>query len=118
MKPSHEPPVWFLFGAGGILAAVFGPVLVLITGVFGPFGRLVPAHTLDYQHMLAFTQNLIGKGAVLAVISLFLFHGVHRLYHSLHDFGYRTTPAIRSAFYGSAAAGSGVAAVLLLKLWF
>src|SRR3954447_3642511 len=118
MRNTHEPPVWFLFGAGGILAAVFGPVLVLITGVFGPFGRLIPAQALDYRHMLAFTHNLVGKGVVLAVISLFLFHGVHRLYHSLHDLGYHTTPAIRSAFYGAAAAASGVAAVLLLALWF
>lgn len=118
MKPSSEPPVWFLFGAGGILAAIFGPVLVLMTGVFGPFGRLIPAQALDYRHMLAFTQNLVGKGVVLAVISLFLFHGVHRLYHSLHDLGYQTTPAIRAAFYGGAAGATGIAAVLLLSIWF
>jgi fumarate reductase subunit D len=118
MKPSSEPSVWFLFGAGGMLAAVFGPVLVLITGVFGPFGRLIPAEALDYPHTLAFTQTLIGKGVVLAVISLFLFHGVHRLYHTLHDLGYHTTPAIRGLFYGGAAAGTGAAAVLLLAIWF
>ena len=118
MRNTSEPPVWFLFGAGGILAAIFGPVLVLITGLGGPFGRLVPAQALDYPHMLAFMHSLIGKGVTLAVIALFLFHGVHRLYHSLHDLGYHTTPAIRSAFYGGAAAGSGVAAVLLLAIWF
>ncbi len=118
MKASDEPPVWLLFGAGGMLAAVFGPVLVLITGLFGPFGRLLPAEALDYRHMLAFMHNLIGKGVTLAVISLFLFHGAHRLFHSLHDLGYRTTPAIRGLFYGGAAAASGAAAILLLALWF
>ncbi len=118
MKSSSEPPVWFLFGAGGVLAAVFGPALVLITGLGGPFGRLVPPQTLDYQHMLSFAHNLIGKGIILAVIALFLFHGAHRLYHSLHDLGYHTTPAIRGLFYGGAAAASGVAAVLLLAIWF
>jgi fumarate reductase subunit D len=118
MKRSSEPPFWLLFGAGGVLAALFGPVLVLITGLAGPFGWLMPAQALDYRHMLAFTQNLVGKGIVLAVIVLFLFHGVHRLYHTLHDLGVRPNQAVRALFYGAAAAASAAAAVLLLAIWF
>ncbi|MBN8494323.1 MAG: fumarate reductase subunit D, partial [Burkholderiales bacterium] len=30
MKRSHEPLAWLLFGAGGMLAALLAPALVLI----------------------------------------------------------------------------------------
>jgi fumarate reductase subunit D len=41
MKRSIAPIFWLLFGAGGMLAALTGPALVLITGLAGdwPFSR-------------------------------------------------------------------------------
>jgi fumarate reductase subunit D len=118
MKRSTEPPFWLLFGAGGVLSAVFGPVLVLITGLAGPFGILVPRDTLDYAHALVFAQSLIGKVILCAVIMLFLFHGVHRLYHSLHDVGLHPPPLARCLCYASAATASALAAILLLAVGF
>ncbi len=114
MKRSHEPVFWLLFGAGGMLSALLGPVLVFVTGIAVPLGLLLPADTLRYDRVLALVQHPLGKLALLAVIALFLFHGCHRLLHSLHDLGVRTGSVGRWVFYGFAALGSLAGAVLLL----
>jgi len=114
MKRSHEPVFWLLFGAGGMLSALLGPVLVFITGIAVPLGLLLPQDTLRYDRVLALVQHPLGKLALLGVIALFLFHGCHRLLHSLHDLGWRTGSAGRWAFYGFAALGSLACAMLLL----
>lgn len=118
MKRSHEPLFWALFGAGGMLSALIGPVLVLITGVLLPLGLLLPADALSADRALAFARHPLGKLALLAVISLFMFHGCHRLLHSLHDLGLRTGRAARVLFYGTAVLASGLAALLLLRIGF
>jgi len=38
MKRSIAPIFWLLFGAGGMLAALTGPAMVLITGLAAPTG--------------------------------------------------------------------------------
>ncbi len=118
MRRSHEPLCWALFGAGGMLSALIGPMLVLITGVLVPLGLLLPAETFRADRALAFATHPLGKLALLAVISLFMFHGCHRLLHSLHDLGWHTGLAARIGFYGAATCASAVAAVLLLQFGF
>ena len=118
MKPSNEPVVWVLFGAGGILAAVLGPVLIFITGIGTPLGLILSKQTMSYAHMLAFARNPIGKAFIVAVIALFLFHGVHRIYHSLHDLGFAHNEKRRSLAYGAALGGSLLAALLVLTIGF
>jgi fumarate reductase subunit D len=51
MKRSHAPIFWLLFGGGGMLAALFGAALVLVTGIASPLGWL--GRTMSYEHMLA-----------------------------------------------------------------
>ncbi|MCC4119201.1 fumarate reductase subunit D, partial [Aromatoleum toluclasticum] len=46
MKRSNAPIFWGLFGEGGMLAALFGPVLVFITGIAVPLGLLLPADAM------------------------------------------------------------------------
>lgn len=105
MKRSNKPIFWSLFGAGGMLSALFGPVLIYETGF--------RSQALGYERILGLAQNGLGKLAILVVISLFLFHGCHRMYHSLHDFGIHVGPGLKAAFHGFAAAGSLAAALLL-----
>ena len=62
-KRSNAPIFWGLFGAGGMLAALFGPMLVFITGLAVPLGLLLPSGTMSYQNMLAFAQNFIGRAS-------------------------------------------------------
>ncbi len=116
MKRSHEPVFWMLFGAGGMVSALVGPVLVFMTGIAIPLGLLLPKDTLRFERVLALAQHPLGKLALLLVITLFLFHGCHRLLHSLHDLGVRTGAAAPWCFYGFAASGSLAAAMLLLVL--
>ena len=47
------------------------------------------------------------------MIALFLWHGAHRIYHTLHDFGVRLNAFTWLACYGVALAGTITAAVAL-----
>lgn len=118
MKRSNEPIFWALFGGGGMLSALIGPVLIFVTGLAVPLGFLLPRDTLSYENLLAFVQNPLGKIALLATISLFLFHGCHRMVHSLHDLGLKTGLRAQRWFYGFAILGTLVAAALLLAVGF
>jgi fumarate reductase subunit D len=115
MKRSNEPIVWLLFGAGGMLSALLAPVLVLVTGLMGPLG-LLPKDTLSYPRVLAFAQHPLGKLLLLAVISLFLFHGCHRFVTTLHDFGLRGGHGVMRLFMGASVLATVLAAMLLLRL--
>ncbi len=114
MKRSNEPLFWSLFGAGGVLSALIGPVLIFITGIAVPLGFLLPPETLSYTNVLAFVQHPLGKLALLTVIALFLFHGCHRMLHSLHDLGVQTGRRATFGFYGFATLATVVTAGLLL----
>jgi fumarate reductase subunit D len=115
MKRSNKPIFWSLFGAGGMLSALIGPMLIFITGIAVPMG-LLPRETMSYERVLALAQNGFGKLAILAVIGLFLFHGLHRMYHCLHDFGIHVGPGIKAACHGFAFLGTLIAAVLALRI--
>jgi fumarate reductase subunit D len=116
MKRSHEPIFWSLFGAGGVLSALIGPVLILITGILAPLAIAMPPEALDYDRVLAFAQTLVGRALILAVISLFLFHAAHRIYHGLHDVGVHGGTGAMTAAYGGAFVGSLAAAYMVLAL--
>lgn len=115
MKRSHEPLAWLLFGAGGMLAALLAPALVLIVGLAGPLGWL-PAEALSAGRLRAL---LLWPGARLLLgltLALFLWHAAHRIRHSLHDLGVHAGPWGGWVCYGSAVAASLWAAWLLLGL--
>jgi len=116
MKRSNKPIFWSLFGAGGTLSALIGPMLVFITGIAVPLGVLLPRDALAYERVLALAQRWPGKAVLLALVALFLFHGLHRMYHTLHDFGVRVGPWRKALFHGAAALGTLVAAVALFML--
>ncbi|HXV09238.1 MAG TPA: fumarate reductase subunit FrdD [Burkholderiales bacterium] len=118
MKRSNEPIFWSLFGAGGMLSALVAPILIFITGIIAPIGLWMPSQALDYSRVFGFAQHWIGKLLVLAVISLFLFHAVHRIYHGLHDLGIHAGTGAMAVAYGSAALGTLIAAWLLLAVGF
>ncbi len=118
MKPSAQPPLWLLFGAGGMLSALVGWMLVLITGIAAPLDLLSTRSLLSYDNVLAFARNPLGKAFVFAVVSLFMWHAAHRIFHTLHDFGIRTGAVAWIACYGLSLVVTGVAAWRLLALGF
>jgi len=117
-KRSNAPIFWALFGAGGMLSALFGPMLVLITGVLVPLNLLLPRELMSYPRMLGFAQHWAGKGLVFALISLFAWHAAHRIFHSLHDLGFRAGWPAKLGCYGGALVLTLWAAVSLLLIGF
>ena len=115
-KRSNAPIFWSLFGAGGVVSALLGPVLVLIVGIAVPLGLGISHDALAYPRVLAFAQSFAGKLFLFGVIALFLWHAAHRMYHCLHDFGVHPGAGIKLLLYGSAFAGTVAAAVLLIPL--
>jgi fumarate reductase subunit D len=118
MKRSNAPIFWLMFGAGGMLSALFGTALVFITGIASPLGWPFGANLLGYQRVLAFSQNWIGKAFLFAVIMFFAWHAVHRIYHSLHDVGVPLNWFTKLVCYGSALAITVIAAASLLSIGF
>lgn len=118
MKRSNAPIFWLLFGAGGMLSALFGTALVFITGLAAPLGSPFGADLMSYPRMLAFSQHWLAKGFLFAVIALFAWHAVHRIYHSLHDLGIHGGAFAKFVCYGAALAITVVAAVSLLSIGF
>lgn len=118
MKRSNAPIFWALFGAGGMLSALTGPVLVFITGIAVPLGLLLPFETMSYPRMLAFSQHIVGKLFILAIIVLFLWHAAHRIFKTLHDVGIHPSPASKLACYGTAFVGSVLAAYGVFAVGF
>jgi succinate dehydrogenase subunit D len=116
LRPSNQPPFWLLFGAGGLLSALIGAALVLITGIAGPLALFGGANPMSYENVLAFARNPFGALFVFAVIMLFLWHAAHRIYHTLHDLGVHLNAFIWLACYGVALAGTITAAVALVRL--
>ena len=115
MKRSTQPVFWVLFGAGGMLSAIIGAMLVFITGIAIPMSVL-PAETLSYDNMIAFHRHWAGKAFTFAVISLFLWHGAHRIFHSLHDLGVKARTTSVIACYGLAFLGTLAAGLALLSI--
>lgn len=118
MKRSNAPIFWALFGAGGMLSALTGPVLIFITGIAVPLGFLLPQEMMSYPRMLAFSQNVVGKLIILALIILYLWHAAHRIFKSLHDVGIHPSPASKLACYGTAMVGSLMAVYAVLSVGF
>lgn len=108
---STQPVFWLLFGAGGMLSATVGLAVVFITGIALP-------SWFAYDDALAFARHWAGKGILWAVISLFLWHGAHRIFHSLHDLGIHSKAASAMACYGIALMGTITAASALLRIGF
>jgi len=118
MRRSNAPIFWLLFGAGGMLSALIGAALVFITGLAVPLGWPLPSDLMGYARMLALAQHPIGKAALLVVIALFAWHAVHRIFHSLHDLGWKTGAVAKAACYGGALVLTLVCATALLRIGF
>ena len=89
---------------------------MFITGIAAPTGWLLPAELLSYPRVLALAQHWIGKGFLFVVISLFAWHAVHRIFHSLHDIGIHAGTAAKLICYGGALAITLVTGASLLAI--
>ncbi len=100
-----EPIFWMLFGAGGFVVAFTLPALILGVLILAPMGAGRPGLTYDRAHLLA--SSLPGKGFLLVVIVLALWHAAHHLRHFILDlFGHSGMVAGAYLSYGLALAGT------------
>lgn len=115
-KRSHEPVFWSLFGAGGVIAALALPALVLVTGVLWPLG-LMPGDALGHGRVSAVAGSFVGGLALFGVVALVLWHAAHRIYHSLHDFGVQRGLRVwKVVCYGAALLGTLWAGAVVASL--
>jgi fumarate reductase subunit D len=117
-KRSFAPVFWLLFGAGGMLSALFGPALIILTGLMLPHGWGVPANFADFDHAVGFARHPLGKLVLLAVIVLFFWHGAERMFLTLNDMRAGPPLLLRLATYGVAALLTLLTIALLLAIGF
>ena len=113
-KRRIEPILWLLFSAGGVMAAVFLPILVLLFGLAIPLGWVQP----DYSHLHAVFSHWLTRLVVLGLFVLMLFHWAHRfkytLVHGLQLARLETPISVLS--YGGALVGSAAALLIVLTV--
>jgi fumarate reductase subunit D len=109
-----EPLVWLMFSAGGVLAAVFLPILILLFGLAVPLGWLHPR----YDHLHAVVTHPLTFVVLLGLFVLMLVHSAHRFRYTLYDgLQIKNKRTVAVLCYGAAVLGSGAAlAVLVLAV--
>ena len=113
MKKNTEPFWWALFGAGGVLSALFLPVLLFLTGIAFPLGWL---DTPSHGHLLSLIKPVIVRLLLFGIITFSMFHWAHRFRFTLED-GLqlkRYDSFISMVCYGSAI---GIALLTAYSLW-
>ena len=116
MARSNEAFWWSLFSAGGVMAALFVPVLVIVTGLLLPFGE-AEGFGAGYEEVHRVVSFWAVRLVTFVVFFLTFFHCAHRIRHILMDIGLRA--ASRSLFfacYGAAVVGTVLAALTLSAL--
>jgi len=117
MARSRKPLLWLPFAAGGTVAALILPGLVLLT-LLASLG-LLPADALSYERVNAVVGHWAGAAVTFAVVATMLWHAAHRLRMTLQDLGVRATATRRltaRTCYGLAAAATLMLAAALVAI--
>jgi fumarate reductase subunit D len=110
-----EPFLWLLFSAGGVVAALFLPVVVLLFGVVYPLGGIGPP---TYPGLHGLAAHALTRVIIFGVCVLSLIHWAHRFrFTVLHGLQIGRLGGPVSAFcYGGALVGSLAALVVLMRI--
>jgi fumarate reductase subunit D len=101
---SNEPIVYLPFSGGGMMAALFVPIHLLLFTLLIPLG-VVEAPAADT--LLQLVQNPIAKVYLFVLIGGCLFHWAHRFRYTLIDLGiHGARQPIALLCYGSAIVGT------------
>ena len=101
---SDEPIYWLLFGAGGMAVAMALPAVLVVLIVAGISSPDVASGLLSFEHVKGMLGNWFVALAIFGTISLVLWHALHRMFHSIHEFGVHVTKLHWFIMYGAAAA--------------
>jgi fumarate reductase subunit D len=107
MAKSNEPLVWAPFFAGAGLSAVLMPVLIIILLVASYSGP----ESIDLRGLV---NPWYVRLVLFALISLSLFHALHRIRYILVDLGLKEAKGVIGAVcYGLAGVGTLVALLIV-----
>ena len=104
MAKSNEPVVWSLFSAGGVVAALFIPVTVVLTAI------AVPAGWLSAEGLRELCGHPLARLLLLVLISLPMFHWAHRFRYAVADLGMKRFPGLLAALCYAVAISATAAA--------
>ena len=91
IRRSDEPVYWGLFGAGGMVVGMALPALLIL--------MLLQGLGVNCFHYFNLISHWWGALAIFVIISGCLWHGLHRIYHSLHDQLMKPTPLHHYVLY-------------------
>ncbi len=112
IKRRVEPFVWLAFSGGGVMAAIFLPMLAFLFGLAYPLGWLDPP---DYDHLHAVVRNPLTILFLLGLFVMLLIHSAHRFRFTLYDgLQIKSRKATAVLCYGGAAVIALVAVGVLL----
>ena len=95
-----------------MVAALFLPATVIVTGIG------IPAGWVTEEHLRALLGNPLVRLYLFVLISLSLFHWAHRFRFTLVDLGLQAARSVVAWLcYGSAVVGTLLAALLALHVW-
>jgi fumarate reductase subunit D len=111
MKFRIEPFVWLAFSGGGVVAALFLPVLAFLFALAFPLGWLDPP---DYGQLAAVAANPLTFLVLLALFAMMLIHAAHRFRYTLYDgLQVKHRALVATVCYGGAVVGVFVALQML-----
>jgi fumarate reductase subunit D len=108
------PLVWLTFSGGGVMAAVFLPILIILFGLAFPLGWISAP---DRDHLDAVASNWLARLVLLGLFVAMLVHSAHRFRYTLYDgLQLKMKRTIALLCYGGALVGSVASLVVLLSL--
>jgi fumarate reductase subunit D len=75
------PFLWLTFSGGGVIAAVFLPILVVLFAFAIPLGWLDPTHA----HLEGLAENWVTRIVLFGLLVPMLIHAAHRFRYTLYD---------------------------------
>ena len=110
MARSKEPIFWSLFSAGGVVAALFVPVTIVLTGI------ALPAGWISTEGLQELVGHPLSRLYLFILISLPMFHWAHRFRYVVVDLGLKHgTTFLAFVCYGAAVLATIAAAVHLVS---
>ena len=74
--------MWLAFSGGGVIAAIFLPILAFLFALAFPLGWIDPP---DHDHLAAVVGHPITFLVLLGLFVLMLVHAAHRFRYTLYD---------------------------------
>ncbi len=109
MARSNEPIWWSLFSAGGVVAAFFMPITVVLTCI------AVPAGWISAEGLRQLVEHPLTRLDLFVLISLPMFHWAHRFRYVAVDLGLKGLGGVlQVACYGTAIVSTVLAAYFLI----